>query len=376
MLKLNETVFQSDVDALAISTLGDLSSSMLVEVLYASPDCIKIIDAEGRLEFMNVNGQCAMEVDDFAMIQRQAWHTLWPLESQSLISSSIERAFAGAKTRFEAYCPTLKGSPRWWDISVAPVLDDKGQIQRVIAISRDVTDRMSRYLQAESSRASLEELANMQANQLGVSSDALCYQQSLLKEVDLRLRSSHAMTAGLLNWQSRMTENDDARDRLKKASDRVSAVSKIYEFLYRDGSVDGIQLKTFISALCNELMPKSAIGRIGLKTKIASRMASTKEAVALGVVLTEFVDNAVTHGLGSCEHGQVELTFEMSKTSCELIVRDNGQGLEEGYDAFETGGFGLQLAKLYANDLNGTLDHSDGRDAGSWFRLRYPAEAT
>ncbi len=34
-------------------------------ILESSPDCLKVIDNEGRLQFMNSNGCKLMEVDDF-----------------------------------------------------------------------------------------------------------------------------------------------------------------------------------------------------------------------------------------------------------------------------------------------------------------------
>lgn len=43
--------------------------------------------------------------------------------------------------RFEAFCPTAKGRPRWWDVAVAPIRDPKGQISRVLAVARDITAR-------------------------------------------------------------------------------------------------------------------------------------------------------------------------------------------------------------------------------------------
>lgn len=44
-------------------------------VLQASGDCIKVLDLEGRLEFMNDGGMRVIEVDDFGDLQGRIWPT-------------------------------------------------------------------------------------------------------------------------------------------------------------------------------------------------------------------------------------------------------------------------------------------------------------
>ena len=41
------------------------SDTFSLTVLESSPDCLKIIDIEGRIQFMNTNGLCAMEIENF-----------------------------------------------------------------------------------------------------------------------------------------------------------------------------------------------------------------------------------------------------------------------------------------------------------------------
>jgi two-component sensor histidine kinase len=45
--------------------------------------------------------------------------------------------------RFEAFCPTAKGTPRWWDVSVSPLRDAGGALQGLVSISRDISESIS-----------------------------------------------------------------------------------------------------------------------------------------------------------------------------------------------------------------------------------------
>lgn len=118
-------------------------AEILGAVLDQSVDCIKVIGPTGQLDFMNRNGRCAMEIDDFALVAGRNWWDLWPEESRHLIMEAIERAKAGETHRFEAYCPTAKGSPRWWEVAVSPLRDEHGTMQGIVSISRDITDRVT-----------------------------------------------------------------------------------------------------------------------------------------------------------------------------------------------------------------------------------------
>lgn len=119
------------------------SAEMLGAILDQSMDCIKVIGPTGQLDFMNRNGRCAMEIDDFAQVAGRNWWDLWPAEAKPLIEDAVRRAQRGESHRFEAFCPTAKGSPRWWEVSVSPLRDDEGELQGIISVSRDITERIS-----------------------------------------------------------------------------------------------------------------------------------------------------------------------------------------------------------------------------------------
>ncbi|MCA9086187.1 MAG: PAS domain-containing protein, partial [Planctomycetaceae bacterium] len=113
--------------------------SILETVLNSSSECIKVLDTQGRLISMNAPGLCAMEVDDFTRIRHQIWHELWPTEDQSAARNAFDKAMQGQVARFEGYCPTVKGTPKWWEVVVAPVHGVNGQPEVLVTLSRDLT---------------------------------------------------------------------------------------------------------------------------------------------------------------------------------------------------------------------------------------------
>ncbi|WP_411288109.1 PAS domain-containing protein [Phenylobacterium sp.] len=134
-------------------------------VLEASPDCIKILSLDGRLEQMNANGLCLMEIADFAAVQGLSWSALWPADAAPDIERALAEAGKGRTGHFTAFCPTAEKTPKWWDVVVTAVSDAEGNPTRLIAASRDITEQKD----AEAHRVLLiRELAHRSKNQLAV----------------------------------------------------------------------------------------------------------------------------------------------------------------------------------------------------------------
>jgi hypothetical protein len=108
-------------------------------ILEGSPDCIKILDKEGRIQFMNKQGLGLLEIKDFSPYQFAFWWELWPQKSQSYLKAQFKRACGGEVIRFQEYCPTVNGTPKWWDVVLQPLRNPDGSVKKVIATSRDIT---------------------------------------------------------------------------------------------------------------------------------------------------------------------------------------------------------------------------------------------
>ena len=109
-------------------------------VVENTPDSVMILDLEGRILELNGAGQRAMEIDDFASIRETAVTELWPAANRETVNEAISAARAGGVGRFQGFCPTLEGSPKYWDVSIAGIPGADGRPQRLIGVSRDITE--------------------------------------------------------------------------------------------------------------------------------------------------------------------------------------------------------------------------------------------
>ncbi|GGE70536.1 hybrid sensor histidine kinase/response regulator [Massilia psychrophila] len=105
-----------------------------------SPDCIKIMGGDGSLQAMNRNGQCAMEIDDFNAVKGELWPAFWPASARPKLAAAMARALRGESGHFNAFCPTAKGTPKWWDVLVTPIMGSDGKVANLLTVSRDITE--------------------------------------------------------------------------------------------------------------------------------------------------------------------------------------------------------------------------------------------
>ena len=54
------------------------SEELKRRILESSSDCIKLLDLDGRLLYVNEGGLCILEIDDFSVIHNADWIALWP----------------------------------------------------------------------------------------------------------------------------------------------------------------------------------------------------------------------------------------------------------------------------------------------------------
>jgi diguanylate cyclase (GGDEF)-like protein/PAS domain S-box-containing protein len=128
-------------------------------ILEASTMAIEVLDGEGRLIFMNGPGVRIMEVDDFAAIKGLPFDQFWPEDQRLTIRAAVAAAQQGRTVRHTLFGPTAKGKPRWWDISVSPILGADGTVARLLALSRDVTEAKQNEAEVVAGAKRLEYLA-------------------------------------------------------------------------------------------------------------------------------------------------------------------------------------------------------------------------
>jgi len=117
------------------------SEELASRLIESSRDCIKVLDLKGHLLSMNAHGMTALEICDFGPMVGSPWVAFWEGEDRKNATAAIELARQGQVGRFTGFFPTTQTkTPKWWDISVTAILDKDAQPEKLLAISRDITE--------------------------------------------------------------------------------------------------------------------------------------------------------------------------------------------------------------------------------------------
>ncbi|MFC4171731.1 PAS domain-containing protein [Microvirga sp. GCM10011540] len=109
-------------------------------ILESSSDCIKVLDTNAQLQFMSTGGMEVMEVVDFGAIQSCDWRSFWYGPEHAKAREAVETALAGGMARFQGPTPTFRGTLKWWDVAVTPITGPDGKVEKILSVSRDISD--------------------------------------------------------------------------------------------------------------------------------------------------------------------------------------------------------------------------------------------
>ena len=117
------------------------SEQFAARLIESSRDCIKVLDLKGHLLSINAHGMTALEICDIGPLIGSPWIEFWDGQDREHARAAIEQARQSQVGRFTGYFPTMHTKiPKWWDVSITAILDKDGKPEKLLAVSRDITE--------------------------------------------------------------------------------------------------------------------------------------------------------------------------------------------------------------------------------------------
>jgi len=117
------------------------SQEQLQAIIDNEPECVKVLDSDGRILQMNPAGLAMIEADDPSQIIGKSSYAIIAHEYHDAFKELVNDVFSGKKKRLEFEIVGLKGGRRWLETHAAPLRDKKEQITAVLSVTRDTTER-------------------------------------------------------------------------------------------------------------------------------------------------------------------------------------------------------------------------------------------
>ncbi len=224
-------------------------------------------------------------------------------------------------------------------------------VPSILFTARDITDR-KKYEQKL--KASLKE------------------KEVLLKEVHHRVKNNMQVISSLIHLQSSLIKDPEAIEQFVQCERRVRSMSLVHEALYQSKDLALISASHYIRKLGSDILGYSHLaGDISVEYDTEDIDIDLNTAIPLGLILNELVTNSLKYAFVGKETGIIRIMFKKSgEKDLMLVVHDNGIGLSEYFDIDSQDTLGMQLVKVLAGQLDGSIgiDRADG----ARFEIRFP----
>lgn len=181
----------------------------------------------------------------------------------------------------------------------------------------------------------------------------------LLAEMSHRIANSLQIIASILLIKARSVKSDETRQHLEDAHRRVMSVASMQQHLQAVGQAERVEVGSYLSKLC-EALAASIIGdnrRIIVDVVVGAGMASSSQAVSLGLIVTELLINSLKYAFpDDHEAGRVIVGYEADEDDWKLSVSDNGAGMPMQKPGSRKSGLGTSLINALAQQIDAKVE--------------------
>jgi two-component sensor histidine kinase len=199
---------------------------------------------------------------------------------------------------------------------------------------------------------------------------ALEERMALFRELQHRVKNSFTMISSLIHLTRTEGKTEESRELLSDVGDRVDAISELYDMLHSAGSMNDVDLDSYLSRILGLLARES---RIGASADLAAGRIETSEAVPIGLIVTELMTNAIKHAFPDGRQGKVELRAARAPEGLAISFSDDGVGLPEGVDPSSSRSIGLTIIRTLVDQLDGKFEVS--ASCGTTWSFIFPVKA-
>jgi two-component sensor histidine kinase len=181
-----------------------------------------------------------------------------------------------------------------------------------------------------------------------------------MQEVHHRVKNNLQQVAALLRLQARTASYKTLEEALNDVLTRILAISAVHDLLSRE-DLDHVCIRSIAEALVHHhqsslMLPNKTVNFVVRGEDLRLNM---NQATQVALLMNELISNAVEHGFGETNEGDIHITVETDKDNVCLWVSNNGDKLPADFDPSKTSSLGLQIVDNLTRSMNGKFKISD-----------------
>jgi len=272
-----------------------------------------------------------------------------PADAEAVIAR-FDAVMKSGSDRFESVHLRSDGAVRPVEVSRTVVGVDGESL--VVSIARDITERKK-----------AEEALRRVAGEKAV----------LLREIHHRVKNNLNVVASLLSMQSAYARVPEDEALFDEARDRIIAMARIHEKLYRSDSLSAVDIGGYIRELVQGLAMAYSRPDVTLRFGIEGMDLGLDRAVPLGLIVNELVTNCYKYAFPAGRGGEIAVSLRPAAAAGRFVmtVSDNGVGLPLSLDTRTPLTLGLNLVNILTEQIEGALRIDTA--GGTSYVITFPA---
>lgn len=361
-------------------------------------------DRRLRFTFVSPSFKRLMGVDDVEALDARVREWLAEPANENA-ARRVARLLAGERQPpFDLHVPRPGGLARVLEIHAVPVLDQRGEVQSVEGVARDVSedrrnarlvnDARERLLEAEKMAAlgaMVAGVSHEMATPLGIGLTAASHLSALCSDGSASLADGSLTRSGLEMLFDSMT---DAAGAVQANLERAGGLIQNFKQVAVDQSSvqeRDFDLAGYLGEIVQSLQPRFRGTGFRFEMDCPRGIMMHGDPGALYRVVSNLVMNSLDHGFEGMLSGAISLTARRGEGGVVIEYRDDGKGMtreqrQRLFEPFYTtkrgrGGTGLGMHIVWTNVkqiLGGTITCVSAPGKGTRFTLTIPqhVEAT
>lgn len=195
----------------------------------------------------------------------------------------------------------------------------------------------------------------------------LSEKEMLISEIHHRVKNNLAIVSSLLYLQNETIEEIEIRNKINQTDLRIKTIALVHEKLYEKSNVNTVEFSNYIESL-TKMIFRVYESNIKLILNLEKINLPIETAQPLGLIINELLTNSFKHAFSKEEGSEIEIKLETKENKYFLLFRDNGKGIENQNNNFDSLGLTLIDALADQIDAHYTVNNLNGATYEFYFK--------